>query len=154
MKQWYEILFENYGKKYDSEPFTEGTAGECDFIEEEIGRNKATRILDVGCGTGRHAIELARRGYDITGVDRSDSMLNRAREKAAAEGVNVNFRNGDARSHACSSSRTTPSSRTPGSNFSRISFGISIPMQVRSYPQHAYPRDGLTFRISRPITIR
>ena len=36
MKQWYEALFENYGKKYDNECFAQGTIGECDFIEKEI----------------------------------------------------------------------------------------------------------------------
>jgi len=62
-KQWYEILFENYAKKYDNEVFTKGTFGECDFIEKEISFNKILKILDVGCGTGRHSIELTKRGY-------------------------------------------------------------------------------------------
>ncbi len=35
--QWYEKLFENYAKNYDNESFTKGTAGECDFIEQELG---------------------------------------------------------------------------------------------------------------------
>ena len=52
MKKWYETLFENYAKKYDRESFTQGTAGECDFIEKEIGYNKDLKILDVGCGGG------------------------------------------------------------------------------------------------------
>jgi hypothetical protein len=46
MKQWYETLFENYGQKYDSEIFTQGTIGECDLIEQEIGFNKSIKILD------------------------------------------------------------------------------------------------------------
>lgn len=81
-KQWYESLFENYGKKYDSEVFTQGTIGECDFLEQEFNFDKSLKILDVGCGTGRHAIELTKRGYKITGIDRSESQLERAREKA------------------------------------------------------------------------
>ena len=79
MKQWYETLFENYGQKYDSESFTQGTIGECDFIEQEIDFDKSVKILDIGCGTGRHTIELSKRGYNVTGIDLSDSQLARAK---------------------------------------------------------------------------
>lgn len=82
-KNWYETLFENYGRTYDGELFTRGTAGECDFIEREAGYDRSKLILDIGCGTGRHSVELARRGYSVTGVDLSESMLSRARQKAA-----------------------------------------------------------------------
>jgi len=98
MKQWYEQLFENYAVTYDSESFVHGTVGEVDFIEEEIGRRKSARILDIGCGTGRHAIELTRRGYNVTGVDLSESQLKRAREKAKAMGLAIPFHRMDARS--------------------------------------------------------
>jgi SAM-dependent methyltransferase len=97
MKQWYESLFENYAKKYDKECFVQGTSGECDFIEEEINRDKSLNIIDIGCGTGRHAIELTKRGYNVTGVDLSESQLKRAREKAKDEGVEVDFQKHDAR---------------------------------------------------------
>jgi 2-polyprenyl-3-methyl-5-hydroxy-6-metoxy-1,4-benzoquinol methylase len=97
MKPWYEALFENYGSRYDNEVFTLGTMGECDFIESETGHNKQLRILDIGCGTGRHAIELTKRGYQVTGIDYSESMLARARSKASAEGLSVDFRRHDAR---------------------------------------------------------
>jgi 2-polyprenyl-3-methyl-5-hydroxy-6-metoxy-1,4-benzoquinol methylase len=96
-KQWYESLFENYGIQYDREPFTQGTAGECDFIESEIHFNKRSRILDIGCGTGRHAIELSRRAYSLTGIDLSDSQLQRAREKAAEQKLDIDFQQHDAR---------------------------------------------------------
>ena len=96
-KQWYESLFENYGKKYDSENFTQGTLGECDFIEKELASNKSLKILDVGCGTGRHAIELSKRGYNVTGIDLSESQLKRAREKAKAENLSIDFQQQDAR---------------------------------------------------------
>ncbi len=98
MKPWYQALFENYGQKYDSENFAQGTSGECNFIEKEINYDKSLRILDIGCGTGRHSIELAKRGYHLTGVDLSDSMLHRARQKAIEAKVIVDFRQGDARS--------------------------------------------------------
>jgi SAM-dependent methyltransferase len=97
MAQWYEELFADYAEQYDRESYTRGTVGECDFIEREIGGDKGTRIVDIGCGTGRHAIELARRGYAVTGVDLSEAQLKRAREKAAAAGVAVDFRRCDAR---------------------------------------------------------
>ncbi len=97
MKPWYEELFRNYARKYDDENFVQGTVGECDFIEEELGRDASRNILDVGCGTGRHAIELARRGYRVTGIDLSEAQLRRAREKADEAGVDVDFQRHDAR---------------------------------------------------------
>jgi 2-polyprenyl-3-methyl-5-hydroxy-6-metoxy-1,4-benzoquinol methylase len=97
MKQWYESLFENYGEKYDKEVFTQGTLGECDFIEKEINYDKKLKILDVGCGTGRHTVELAKRGYKLTGIDLSNSLLDKAREKAAAQNLRVDFQIQDAR---------------------------------------------------------
>lgn len=97
MKKWYELLFENSAKKYDQERFVKGTIGECDFIEAELEYNKELNILDVGCGTGRHAIELTKRGYSVTGVDLSATQIQRAKEKASNEGLEINFIIGDAR---------------------------------------------------------
>lgn len=96
-KQWYDIMFENFAQQYDQEEFTKGTVGECDFLEKELDFNKALKILDVGCGTGRHSIELTKRGYDITGIDLSESQLKRAKEKAALLNLQVNFIEADAR---------------------------------------------------------
>jgi len=97
MKKWYEILFENSAEKYDQERFTKGTIGECDFIEKEINHKKSLKILDVGCGTGRHAIELTKRGYSITGIDLSATQIKRAKEKAKLENLEINFMVTDAR---------------------------------------------------------
>ncbi len=96
-KQWYEALFENGAREYDKETFTTGTIGECDFIETELNHDKTLKILDVGCGTGRHAIELASRGYSITGIDLSASQLRRAAEKAAERNLSIHFQCEDAR---------------------------------------------------------
>ena len=97
MKQWYESLFENYGEKYDDENFSQGTIGECDFIESELNYERTLKILDIGCGTGRHSIELTKRGYNVTGIDLSDSMLEKAREKAKKQNLKIDFEKHDAR---------------------------------------------------------
>jgi 2-polyprenyl-3-methyl-5-hydroxy-6-metoxy-1,4-benzoquinol methylase len=96
-KQWYEILFEDYGDKYDSEGFTKGTMGECDFIEKEINGNREFKIIDIGCGTGRHSVELTKRGYSVTGIDLSESLLEKARAKAKSYGLQIEFLRHDAR---------------------------------------------------------
>ncbi|MBN1621752.1 MAG: class I SAM-dependent methyltransferase [Endomicrobiales bacterium] len=97
MKKWYEKLFTNYAKTYDTESFTKGTLQEVDFIEKEIKHNKNIKILDVGCGTGRHSIELAKRGYDVSGIDLSKNQLAHARRKANDACVQVSFFQKDAR---------------------------------------------------------
>lgn len=96
-KQWYEELFENYAEKYDDESFTKGTIGECDFIERELNFNKKLKIIDIGCGTGRHSIELTKRGYSMTGIDLSESLLKKASEKAKELNLEIDFLRHDAR---------------------------------------------------------
>ncbi len=97
METWYKKLFKNYGHVYDNESFTKGTIGECDFFENEVDFNKNVKILDIGCGTGRHTIELCQRGYKVTGVDLSESMLERAKEKASEKNLKIDFQIQDAR---------------------------------------------------------
>jgi SAM-dependent methyltransferase len=73
---------------------------ECDRIETTFRQtNRAVRsILDLGCGTGNHALPLARRGYRVCGVDRSAGMLERARHKASqGSGAEAEFVLGDLR---------------------------------------------------------
>jgi 2-polyprenyl-3-methyl-5-hydroxy-6-metoxy-1,4-benzoquinol methylase len=95
--QWYEELFNNFAESYDKQVFVQGTVSEVDFIEKEINFNKSFNILDIGCGTGRHSIELAKRGYSVTGIDLSDSQLARAKQKAEEAKVKVEFIKRDAR---------------------------------------------------------
>lgn len=97
MAKWYEELFQNYAETYETEVFTKGTIGEIDFIEKEIKKDKSKKIIDIGCGTGRHSIELAKRGYNVTGIDLSECMLERAIEKAKEAKVKVEFIKADAR---------------------------------------------------------
>ena len=68
--RWYDAL-------YADKPYTK----ECDFIEEAFKRyavDRPKKILDIGCGTGGHALELARRGYNVTGIDASRIMIKAA----------------------------------------------------------------------------
>jgi SAM-dependent methyltransferase len=76
--------------------FTKNTLAEVDFLVRELGPAPGASILDVGCGTGRHAVELAKRGYVVTGVDLSTEMLAQAAKAAKAAGVNVNLVHADA----------------------------------------------------------
>jgi 2-polyprenyl-3-methyl-5-hydroxy-6-metoxy-1,4-benzoquinol methylase len=97
MKQWYEELFQDFADNYDRENFTAGTIGEVDFIEREIKFDKEIRILDIGCGTGRHSLELARRGYTVTGFDLSPCMIEKAKMLAQKEDLKIDFQIRDAR---------------------------------------------------------
>ena len=68
-----------------------------DFVERALGVAKTARILDLGCGDGRQAVELAHRDYEVVGLDLSLPMLARAGEAAQAKGVKINFIQGDMR---------------------------------------------------------
>jgi SAM-dependent methyltransferase len=62
-----------------------------------LGIEPGARVLDLCCGPGRHSLELARRGYAVTGVDRTAEYLRRARRKARREGLSVEFVKADMR---------------------------------------------------------
>jgi len=95
MDSW-EQFFDEHAPHYMRNPFTENTKAEVDFILEELDLPSGSLILDMGCGTGRHSIELAKRGYQVTGVDISSRMLMEAEKKAREEGVVVEWIRSDA----------------------------------------------------------
>ena len=66
------------------------------FLEQAFGAPRGA-ILDVACGAGRHSIPLARRGYDVTGVDLSATFLDEARRRSDAEELSIEWRRGDMR---------------------------------------------------------
>ncbi|MBI1826783.1 MAG: class I SAM-dependent methyltransferase [Planctomycetes bacterium] len=83
-----------YSGVYDALYADKDYEAECDLIERIIANHgrissSAFDILDLGCGTGRHAISLADRGHHVLGVDRSLHMISKARERASRE---VSFR--------------------------------------------------------------
>jgi glycine/sarcosine N-methyltransferase len=64
---------------------------ELPFFESLFEGQRVGRVLDAACGTGHHAIALAQRGYEVTGTDLSAAMIERARQNAAAQGVEAKF---------------------------------------------------------------
>jgi len=96
--QWYKEFFEEMGIEYEDYPFTQNTENEVNWMIKEYLTNPEMKILDVGCGTGRHAINLATKGYkNITGIDLSPGMIRAARGAAKEKNVSIDFRVGDAR---------------------------------------------------------
>src|SRR5579864_1304235 len=95
--EWWRSWFDaGYLALYDSE-LELRTHMEVDQLEALLRMRPPARILDLPTGQGRHAIELARRGYDVTGIDLSAFLLGVARERARAAGVPVRFIEGDMR---------------------------------------------------------
>ncbi len=94
-QRWVDF-FNKHAPHYDDNVFTKNTLVEVQFLMETLGLEPGMRLLDMGCGTGRHAVELAKRGILVTGVDISLGMLAVAREKASAAGVEVEWIEADA----------------------------------------------------------
>ncbi|GAB4266812.1 MAG: class I SAM-dependent methyltransferase [Candidatus Rifleibacteriota bacterium] len=91
MSSDWKKFFDQIAPEYDSEVFTRDTVAEVDFLIEELRLKPGATILDIGCGTGRHSVELAKRGFSVTGVDISSGMLAQAKFKAEKAGVNIEF---------------------------------------------------------------
>jgi len=95
--EWWRSWFgPGYLALYD-DYLAERTPVEIDRLEALLAARPPLRILDLPCGQGRHAIELARRGYDVTGVDLSPFLLQVAEERARADGTRVRWLAGDMR---------------------------------------------------------
>lgn len=84
---WYDLLYRD--KDYSAE---------VKFVEGRLRAHGVApgKLLDLGCGTGVHAIEFARRGWSVGGVDLSPDMIARAKARAEAAGLAIGFRQGDA----------------------------------------------------------
>lgn len=89
-----------YADTYDDVYSEKDYDGESDLVErlfQEYGTRSIESVLDLGCGTGGHALRLATRGYDVIGVDRSQEMLDRAETKSRGLAAKASFQLGDIR---------------------------------------------------------
>ncbi|MEO6157034.1 MAG: class I SAM-dependent methyltransferase, partial [Ilumatobacteraceae bacterium] len=93
-QHWFEPIAEHLGAAYLRYSFTKGTVQEIDFLVEALGLQPGQRVLDVGCGPGRHSHELARRGVLAHGVDISARFIELAADNCPP---GATFERGDAR---------------------------------------------------------
>jgi len=96
-----ELWKTGFGKRYiDTVAIhikPEYTEKQVSFIEKNLGLVSGYNILDAGCGQGRHAIEFAKRGYEVTGFDFSEDLLKYAEKKAEESDLDISFIQGDLR---------------------------------------------------------
>lgn len=101
---WYEDWFwsDAYTEVYDHRDEAEAEQL-VDLVQREINPAPAAHIFDIGCGRGRHARALARRGYRVSGIDLSEQAIAEARSAAAEDGLDetASFQVGDMRDPAC-----------------------------------------------------
>jgi len=91
---WYEEFFGDDYMRFHlrgGEWLEERTNPQCDFVVSALALAPAARVLDLCCGQGRHAVELARRGFRVSGLDLSEHLLGLAQQRADEAGVQVEF---------------------------------------------------------------
>lgn len=99
-RPWWEELFgDDFARTMDRLD-AKHVRKDADFIEERLALEKGAVILDLACGAGQHAVELAGRGYSVVGYDLSASMLAHAADEAQERSQTVNFLQGDMREMA------------------------------------------------------
>ncbi len=91
---WYRRA---YPPEMDKLPWAQKTESEVDRVLHILQPAGDERILDLGCGTGRHSLELTRRGFSVTGVELLAANVEVAQASAAAEGLDVEFVQADLR---------------------------------------------------------
>ena len=84
-------------EEYSSPEWADTTAQEARFLTKVLELPQGSCVLDVGCGPGRHSMELARNGFEVTGVDISEKYLESAQKSARAAGLGIHFEKRDMR---------------------------------------------------------
>jgi len=99
MNRWFEdeSFWEEFKQVLFSKERIKKTPYQVDRFIVLLDLKKGDKILDQCCGIGRHSLELAKRGYEVTGVDITGKYLEEARNKAQKEGLDVEFVKGDIR---------------------------------------------------------
>jgi SAM-dependent methyltransferase len=98
-ESWWERFYgEDYLRIYAPFLSAEKTAQEVQDIQLLLNLPRGSRILDLGCGYGRHALPLTQRDYQVTGLDLSEKLLHIAQTSAVEQGVQVRWMHGDMRS--------------------------------------------------------
>ncbi len=97
MEWWKEYFDEVYFLMYTSMDNEERTNQETDFIADALNLTEKDWVLDAGCGWGRHSIALAKRGISVVGLDYSEYLLEKAKQRADQAGIEVEFIHGDIR---------------------------------------------------------
>lgn len=95
-EHWFEGVADHLGSAYLRYSFTKGTEQEVEFLVGALGLGPGTRVLDVGCGPGRHSLALASRGIEVVGVDISQRFVDLA-TAATPPGNPARFERLDAR---------------------------------------------------------
>ncbi|MBM3237662.1 methyltransferase domain-containing protein [Candidatus Poribacteria bacterium] len=95
---WYHTFFdEDYLKFWGFFTTPDRTQREVDFILQVLALPQGSRLLDLCCGQGRHALEVARRGYQVVGLDLSETLLRHARKQAKEQNLSMEFVHSDMR---------------------------------------------------------
>lgn len=94
-RSWQQLYGNMLFWEFDGIPSSDSVRSAVGFMERALELTQGASVLDLGCGLGYHAIELARRGYEVTGLDWSDQYLDVARREAEEAGVDIAFVQGD-----------------------------------------------------------
>jgi len=95
MYWWQKFFDEHYLKIY--EDLEKETSREVECIIKMMDLKRKAKLLDLCCGYGRHSIEFAQRGFEVTGYDLSDSFIEKAKKDSSELGLKIEFVRGDMR---------------------------------------------------------